>query len=64
MSTHGQSGLGRWEHGAVADKVLRAGKAPLLEVLPEQTWTGLPGVFTGNKEDTGGGYDGEWTETN
>ena len=32
MSTHGRSGLSRWEHGSVADKVLHAGDAPLLLV--------------------------------
>jgi nucleotide-binding universal stress UspA family protein len=36
MSTHGHSGLGRWEHGSVADKVLHAGNAPLLLVRPRQ----------------------------
>jgi nucleotide-binding universal stress UspA family protein len=32
MSTHGESGFSRWEHGSVADKVLRAGSTPLLLV--------------------------------
>jgi len=30
MSTHGRSGLSRWALGSVTDKVLRAGKVPLL----------------------------------
>ena len=32
MSTHGQSGLGRWVFGSVAEKVLRHGETPLLLV--------------------------------
>jgi nucleotide-binding universal stress UspA family protein len=32
MSTHGESGLSRWEHGSIADKVLHAGSTPLLLV--------------------------------
>jgi nucleotide-binding universal stress UspA family protein len=32
MSTHGQSGLGRWVYGSVAEKVLRHGETPLLLV--------------------------------
>jgi nucleotide-binding universal stress UspA family protein len=32
MSTHGESGFSRWEHGSIADKVLRAGNTPLLLV--------------------------------
>ncbi|MDD5190359.1 MAG: universal stress protein [Dehalococcoidales bacterium] len=32
MSTHGQSGLGRWIFGSVAEKVLRHGETPLLLV--------------------------------
>jgi len=32
MSTHGESGFSRWEHGSIADKVLRAGSTPLLLV--------------------------------
>jgi len=32
MSTHGRSGLSRWAFGSVADKVLRAGKVPVLLV--------------------------------
>jgi nucleotide-binding universal stress UspA family protein len=34
MSTHGQSGFRRWEHGSIADKVLHAGNTPLLLVRP------------------------------
>jgi nucleotide-binding universal stress UspA family protein len=37
MSTHGESGFSRWEHGSIADKVLRAGNAPLLLVRERQT---------------------------
>ncbi len=32
MSTHGESGFSRWEHGSIADKVLHAGNTPLLLV--------------------------------
>ena len=32
MSTHGRSGLSRWAFGSVTDKVLRAGKVPVLMV--------------------------------
>ncbi len=32
MSTHGRSGISRWAFGSVADKVLRAGKVPVLIV--------------------------------
>ena len=32
MSTHGRHGLSRWAFGSVTDKVLRAGKAPVLVV--------------------------------
>ena len=37
MSTHGQSGFGRWEHGSITDKVLHAGKTSLLLVRPRQS---------------------------
>jgi nucleotide-binding universal stress UspA family protein len=37
MSTHGHSGFGRWDHGSIADKVLHAGKTPLLLVRPRQS---------------------------
>ncbi|MBA7643518.1 hypothetical protein ES703_51249 [subsurface metagenome] len=30
MSTHGRSGFRRWAFGSVTDKVLRAGKVPVL----------------------------------
>jgi len=36
MSTHGHSGFGRFEHGSVTDKVLHAGKTPLLLVRPKK----------------------------
>lgn len=36
MSTHGQSGFGRFDHGSVADKVLHSGGTPLLLVRPQQ----------------------------
>jgi nucleotide-binding universal stress UspA family protein len=32
MSSHGHSGLSRWAHGSVADKVLRASRVPVLIV--------------------------------
>ena len=35
MSTHGESGFSRWEHGSIADKVLHAGNTPLLLVRPQ-----------------------------
>ena len=34
MSTHGRSGISRWAFGSIADRVLRAGKAPVLIVRP------------------------------
>jgi nucleotide-binding universal stress UspA family protein len=37
MSTHGESGFSRWEHGSIADKVLHAGNTPLLLVRERQT---------------------------
>jgi nucleotide-binding universal stress UspA family protein len=37
MSTHGESGFSRWEHGSITDKVLRAGNTPLLLVRESQT---------------------------
>ncbi len=36
MSTHGHSGFGRFDHGSIADKVLHAGKTPLLLVRPHK----------------------------
>jgi nucleotide-binding universal stress UspA family protein len=36
MSTHGESGFTRWEHGSTTDKVLRAGMTPLLLVRENQ----------------------------
>jgi len=38
MATHGRSGIRRWAMGSVADKVLRASKAPILLVR-----AGIPG---------------------
>lgn len=32
MASHGRSGLSRWTHGSVADKVFRASHAPILMV--------------------------------
>jgi nucleotide-binding universal stress UspA family protein len=37
MSTHGESGFSRWEHGSIADKVLHAGNTPLLLVRERLT---------------------------
>jgi nucleotide-binding universal stress UspA family protein len=37
MSTHGHSGFGRWDHGSIADKVLRTGNTPILMVRPQQS---------------------------
>jgi nucleotide-binding universal stress UspA family protein len=36
MATHGRSGLGRWVIGSVADRVVRAGKAPVLLIRPRE----------------------------
>jgi nucleotide-binding universal stress UspA family protein len=30
MSSHGRSGPGRWAHGSVADRILRASRVPVL----------------------------------
>ena len=35
MASHGRSGIRRWAMGSVADKILRASKAPILLVRPE-----------------------------
>jgi nucleotide-binding universal stress UspA family protein len=32
MASHGRSGISRWTHGSVADKVFRASSAPVLMV--------------------------------
>lgn len=38
MSTHGRHGLSRWAFGSVTDKILRAGKVPVLVVrAPKDT---------------------------
>jgi len=37
MSTHGRSGVGRWEYGSVANKVRHAGNTPLLLVSPRES---------------------------
>ena len=34
MTTHGYSGISRWEHGSVADRVLRAASSPIFLVRP------------------------------
>ncbi len=36
MSTHGRAGISRWAFGSVTDKVLRAGKVPVLVVRAGQ----------------------------
>lgn len=36
MATHGRSGLGRWVLGSVADRVVRAAKAPVLLIRPRE----------------------------
>jgi len=36
MSTHGRRGLSRWVFGSVTEKVLRAGKVPILVVRAEK----------------------------
>jgi len=36
MSTHGRAGISRWAFGSVTDKVLRAGKVPVLMVRAKQ----------------------------
>jgi nucleotide-binding universal stress UspA family protein len=47
MATHGRSGIGRWAVGSVAEKVLRASKAPVLlvragvaEKIASEEWPG------------------------
>jgi nucleotide-binding universal stress UspA family protein len=40
MSTHGQSGFGRFDNGSVTDKVLHAGTTPLLMVRPQPSAPG------------------------
>ncbi|MFC1863554.1 universal stress protein [Thermodesulfobacteriota bacterium] len=37
MSTHGRRGLSKWAFGSVTEKVLRAGKAPVLVVRAGQS---------------------------
>jgi nucleotide-binding universal stress UspA family protein len=32
MATHGRSGVGRWIRGSMADRILRASRAPVLMV--------------------------------
>lgn len=36
MATHGRSGLGRWVLGSVADRIVRAAKAPVLLIRPAE----------------------------
>ncbi len=36
MSTHGRAGVSRWAFGSVTDRVLRAGKVPVLMVRARQ----------------------------
>lgn len=35
IATHGRSGIGRWVRGSIADRVLRAARAPVLMVRAE-----------------------------
>jgi nucleotide-binding universal stress UspA family protein len=42
LATHGRSGLGRWTHGSVADRVLHGTTTPLLLVRPDEAWTPAP----------------------
>jgi nucleotide-binding universal stress UspA family protein len=37
MSSHGKSGMTRWIMGSVSNKILQAGKVPLLLVRPQRT---------------------------
>ncbi len=41
MSTHGRSGLSRWALGSVTDKILRAGRWPMLIVRAPKEGEGL-----------------------
>ncbi len=41
MSSHGHSGLSRWTHGSVADKVFRASCVPILMVRATGCTTGI-----------------------
>lgn len=36
IATHGRSGIGRWVRGSIADRVLRAARAPVLMVRAEE----------------------------
>lgn len=44
MSTHGQSGPGRWLYGSIADQVLRQATVPVVVVsaVCDHAWTGQP----------------------
>ena len=36
IASHGRSGINRWMHGSIADKVLRSSRAPVLMVRPNE----------------------------
>ncbi len=46
LATHGRSGLTRWRHGSVADRVLQTTKTPLMLVGPDVSGTRAPPSLT------------------
>lgn len=41
LATHGYSGISRWVHGTVADKVLRSASTPILLIRPTACEVGI-----------------------
>jgi nucleotide-binding universal stress UspA family protein len=46
LATHGRSGLARWVHGSVADRVLHATRTPLMLVGPDASGAAAPPSLT------------------
>lgn len=42
LATHGRSGVQRWAHGSIADRVLHTTTIPLLLVRPDEGWAAAP----------------------
>ena len=42
LATHGRSGVQRWAHGSVAERVLQTATVPLLLIRPDEGWTAAP----------------------
>jgi nucleotide-binding universal stress UspA family protein len=42
LATHGRSGVQRWAHGSVADRVLHTTTIPLLLIRPGDGWAAVP----------------------